>query len=54
MEVRVELGGIVRMVSPEGFLSSCGRGSVKVRANALGRVVLCGPFLAVERMWTKR
>ena len=49
MEVRVELGGIVRMVSPEGFLSSCGRGSVKVRANALGRVVLCGPFLAVER-----
>lgn len=37
------------MVSPEEFLSSCGRGSVKVRTNALGRVVLCGPSLAVER-----
>lgn len=49
VQVQVELVGIVRMVSPEEFLSSCGRGSVKVRTNAFGRVVLCGPSLAVKR-----
>ena len=49
MEVQVKLGGIVRMVSPEGFLLSCGRGGVKVRANAWGRIVLSGPSLAIER-----
>lgn len=37
------------MVSPEGFLLSCGRGGVKVRANAWGRIVLSGSSLAVER-----